>query len=86
MSYYTMAFVGMAPFGSLIAGSLANRIGAPSTVVISGVCCMAGAVWFSAQLKDMRKLVRPIYVRLGIIPEVAEGIQAASSLSTPPEE
>ncbi len=86
MSYYTMAFVGMAPFGSLLAGSLANRIGAPGTVVISGVCCMAGAVWFSAQLKDLRKLARPIYVRLGIIPEVAEGIQAASSLPTPPEE
>lgn len=86
MSYYTMAFVGMAPFGSLLAGGLASRIGAPGTVAISGVCCAVGAVWFSARLKDLRKLVRPIYVRLGIMPEVAEGIQAASSLRTPPEE
>jgi len=86
MSYYTMAFVGMAPFGSLIAGGLASRIGAPTTIGISGAFCAASAIWFSAQLKNLRKLVRPIYVRLGIVPEVAEGIQAASSLRTPSQE
>ncbi len=85
MSYYTMAFIGMAPFGSLFAGSLANRIGAQATVVISGACCAAGAIWFAARLKRLRMFVHPIYVKLGIIPEVAEGIQAASSLRTPPE-
>lgn len=85
MSYYTMAFVGMAPFGSLLAGSLANRIGAPITVLICGILCSAGAVWFATQLKALRRLVRPIYVKLGIIQEVASGIQAASSLRTPPE-
>jgi MFS family permease len=86
MSYYTMAFVGMAPFGSLFAGSLASRIGAPNTVVISGACCAAGAIWFAARLKGLRKLVRPIYVNLGIVPEIAGGMQVASSLRTPPEE
>jgi MFS family permease len=86
MSYYTMAFIGMAPFGSLIAGSFANRIGAPGTILISGICCMAAALWFSSKLRDLRALIRPIYVRLGILPELAEGIQAASSLRTPPEE
>jgi MFS family permease len=85
MSYYTMAFVGMTPFGSLFAGSLASRIGAPATVLISGACCGAGALWFSSRLKELRKLVRPIYVKLGIVPEVAAGLQAASSLRTPPE-
>jgi MFS family permease len=85
MSYYTMAFVGMAPFGSLFAGSLANRIGAQATVMISGACCAAGAVWFASRLRELRKLVHPIYVKLGIVPEVAEGIQAASLLRTPPE-
>jgi hypothetical protein len=85
MSYYTMAFVGMAPFGSLFAGSLASRIGAPATVMASGACCMAGALWFASRLKELRRLVRPIYVELGIVPEVAEGIRAASSLRTPPE-
>jgi MFS family permease len=86
MSYYTMAFVGMAPFGSLLAGSLASRIGAPATVLISGALCTAGAVWFATQLNALRKLVRPIYIELGIIQEVARGMQAASSLRTPPEE
>ena len=86
MSYYTMAFIGMAPFGSLLAGTMANRIGAPLTVLITGGLCAAGAVWFAARLKGIRELVRPIYVKLGIIQEVASGMQAASSLRTPPEE
>lgn len=86
MSYYTMAFVGMMPFGSLLAGGLANRIGAPVTVLISGACCAAGAVWFATRLKGLRKLVRPIYVELGIIEEGAHGLQAVSSLRIPPQE
>lgn len=86
MSYYTMAFVGMAPFGSLFAGSVASRIGAPNTVLISGVCCIAAALWFASRLGHMRMLVRPIYVELGIVTEVARGMQAASQLRTPPEE
>jgi MFS family permease len=68
MSFYAMAFVGMAPFGSLLAGVLANAIGAPFTVMLSGVCCIAGAVWFGTQLRPIRKLIRPIYVDLGILP------------------
>ena len=47
MSYYTMAFVGMAPFGSLLAGALAHAIGAPRTVIVSGVACILGALWFT---------------------------------------
>jgi MFS family permease len=86
MSFYSMAFLGMAPFGSLLAGALANRIGAPQTVMISGSICIAGAAWFASQLSAMRELVHPIYRRLGIIPEIATGIQAASALLTPPEE
>jgi MFS family permease len=86
MSYYTMAFVGMAPFGSLLAGALASRIGAQATVLVSGVCCLAGALLFASRLKELRRLIHPIYVRLGIVPEVAEGIHSASSLRIPPEE
>jgi MFS family permease len=86
MSYYTMAFVGMAPFGSLFAGTLAARIGAPLTLMIGGSCCVVGAVWFASQLKEIRKLVRPIYINLGILPSVAEGMQAAAALRTPPQE
>jgi len=69
MSYYTMAFVGMAPFGSLLAGALASAIGAPRTVMVSGVACILGSLWFWTQLKSIRKQMRPIYEQLGIVPQ-----------------
>jgi MFS family permease len=75
MSFYAVAFVGMAPFGSLLAGTLAHAIGAPRTVMLSGACCVAGAAWFAAQLKTIRKLIRPIYMDLGILPPVNAVIQ-----------
>ena len=68
MSYYTVAFVGMSPFGSLFAGALAHAIGAPWTVVISGISCIVGAAWFLTRMKTVRKAMRPIYEQLGIIP------------------
>jgi len=86
MSYYSMAFMGMAPFGSLLAGELAARIGAPATLLIGGTACVAVALWFWGRLPLIRRLVRPIYMELGIIPELASGIQSASALRTPPEE
>jgi MFS family permease len=72
MSYYTMAFVGMAPFGSLLAGALASIIGAPATVMLNGSVVVLGAVWFFTRLPDMRRLVRPIYQEMGIIPAAKE--------------
>ncbi|MBZ5568553.1 MAG: MFS transporter [Acidobacteriia bacterium] len=86
MSYFSMAIVGMTPFGSLLAGSVAARMGAPRTLLISGVCCVAGAAWFGLHLEDVRSEVRPIYRELGILPEIANGIHQASVLRTPPEE
>lgn len=72
MSYYTMAFVGMAPFGSLLAGGLAHRIGAPHTVMVTGACCLLGAGWYLTQLKAMREVMRPIYRQMGILPALEE--------------
>ncbi|MBV8115185.1 MAG: MFS transporter [Silvibacterium sp.] len=75
MSYYTAAFVGMAPFGSLLAGSLAHWIGAPHTVMLTGTCCILGAAWFWARRHDIRDEMRPIYIQLGIVeapPELVE--------------
>jgi MFS family permease len=72
MSYYTMAFVGMAPFGSLLAGGLAHRFGAPHAVMITGAFCLAGSLWFTTQLKSIRKIMRPIYVEMGIIRSTLE--------------
>ena len=66
MSYSTVALVGMAPFGALLAGTLADAIGAARTVMVSGACCLVGAFWFSTRMKEVRKVTRPIYVDLGI--------------------
>jgi len=85
MSFYMMAFLGTAPFGSLIAGTLSQRIGAANTLRLGGSCCIAGALWFASALPAIRKAVRPIYVRLGILPEVATGIANAAELTVPPE-
>ena len=67
MSYYTVAFVGMAPFGSLLAGALGHAIGPQRTVTISGIACIVGATWFWTRLKAIRKDMRPIYEQLGIL-------------------
>jgi len=81
MSFYTMSFLGTAPFGSLLAGWLSTRIGAPHTVFLSGVLCVATAGWFARELPFIRTLVRPIYVRMGILPEVAQGLETATEES-----
>jgi MFS family permease len=78
MSFYSMAITGMIPFGSLLAGLLASRISAPGAVMVGGSCCLLGAAWFARQLPSLRVMVRPIYIRLGILPEIATGIQQAS--------
>ena len=75
MSYYTMAFVGMAPFGSLFAGTLAHAIGAQRTVIVSGIACILGALWFTARLPAIRREMRPIYQQLGIIPQRALALE-----------
>jgi MFS family permease len=85
MSFYMMAFLGTAPFGSLIAGWMSSRIGAPHTLLFGGVCCLVGAAWFAAELPQIRKSVRPIYIRMGILPQVAAGLSHAAELSVPPE-
>jgi predicted MFS family arabinose efflux permease len=61
MSYYTMAFFGAAPVGSLFAGVLAHHIGAPATVIVTGACCLAGALWFTCRLSELNRLIYPVY-------------------------
>jgi MFS family permease len=85
MSFYTMAFMGTTPFGSLLAGIMAEKIGAPLTLMWGGLGCVIGAALFSISLPRLRQHVRPIYVRLGILPEIAQGIGESSELSVPPE-
>jgi hypothetical protein len=60
--------MGMVPFGSLFAGSVAHRIGAPATVAIGGIACIVGSFAFARKLPSLRNLARPIYIEKGIIP------------------
>jgi len=72
MSLYTMAFMGMAPLGSLAGGSLAGRIGAPYTLIIGGASCLIGSFMFAKKLPSIREMVRPIYIRKGVLSEKSE--------------
>ncbi|HEX6574099.1 MAG TPA: MFS transporter [Gemmatimonadaceae bacterium] len=67
MAFYTMAFLGTAPLGSLIAGAVAERIGATNTILAGGMGCVLAAAWFASRLPTLRKEVRPIYIERGIL-------------------
>jgi MFS family permease len=81
MSFFAMAFMGMTPFGSLLAGYLADRVGPGWAVAFCGICSMLASAWFARKLPVLRALIRPIYVRKGIISEVASGIENATRLT-----
>ncbi len=80
MGLYGIAFLGMAPFGSLYAGSFAHVFGARAAIMVSGICCVIIAAVFYSKLPEIRKHVRPIYVKMGIIPEVAKAIDMVSDI------
>jgi MFS family permease len=89
MSFFSMAFVGMAPFGNLLAGFAAYHLspvvgtdafrGASRTVICAGVICVIAAVSFAAKLPALREIVRPIYITKGILPQVAGGLQTTDT-------
>lgn len=68
MAFYTMAFFGSAPIGSLLAGVGADRVGAQWTIAACGCVCVLSGIWFARQLPALRTLVRPIYVERGVLP------------------
>jgi MFS family permease len=65
--FYTMAFLGVAPIGNLVAGALARSIGVESTFALNGALCVLAALWFWRRLPKLAAILRPTYVRLGII-------------------
>ena len=69
MSLYVMAFMGMGPFGSLLAGWLAGLVGAQTTVIVSGTCCILAAGIFATRLPMLGRMAHPVYVRMGVAPE-----------------
>jgi MFS family permease len=64
MAVYSMMFMGMAPIGALLAGALAQRLGAPNTVAIGGAVCIVGAVAFGLRLPVLRDEARQIIIAL----------------------
>jgi MFS family permease len=85
MSLYTMAFMGMAPLGSLLAGLLAGRYGPAIALRAGGLACLAGAILFALQFQRLRAAIRPIYVRMGILPEMPSGVYPALAPPAPLE-
>jgi MFS family permease len=81
MSFYSLAIMGTAPFGSLLAGSLAKIVGTPVTILVGGISCIIGAFFFYKKLPELKRIVRPVYVRMGLISEIVTGIQTASEPS-----
>jgi MFS family permease len=80
MAFYAMAFLGTAPIGSLLAGVVADRIGASATIVAGGVACIAGAVWLALKLPLLREHIRPIYMEMGIIAAVQADVGKAPGM------
>lgn len=78
MSFYAMAFMGMAPFGSLLAGALSSHLGVTTTIALGGVGAVIAALFFAFHLARLREAVRPIYVQKGILPEALTGVSAVS--------
>jgi len=76
----------VAPFGSLLAGALADRIGVTYTLLAGGLVCIVGAAVFASKLRMLRDHIIPVYRKKGILPEVAAGIQSATELTAPPED
>ena len=88
MSFFAMAFVGVSPFGALAAGVATRHltpagqgqiVGASRTILIAGAISLIGAIVYAIKLPALRKLIRPVYVERGVLPAVAEGLQAADA-------
>ena len=77
MSFFAMSFMGAMPLGNLIAGSVASRYGAPTTVAAGGLLCMVAGVLFAWHLPTLRAIARPIYAERGIIPPINEAARSA---------
>ena len=83
MAVYSMMFMGMAPFGSLLAGALAHRLGAPGTVAFGGLACIAGALIFGLRLPVLRHEARQIIVALQVAGGEPEEMTGQTSVPVP---
>lgn len=75
MSLFTTSFMGMMPFGALLEGSLASRLGAPLTLLVNSACCLLAAAVFARLLPGLIKVTRPIYEQMGIASNSGEAVK-----------
>jgi MFS family permease len=66
MSVYSMMFMGMAPFGALMGGAVADRVGAPLAVAVGAVASIAAATVFGLRLPNLRVEARQLILAQGI--------------------
>jgi MFS family permease len=100
MSFFTMSFVGMTPWGNLLAGTSADLLvstnptplwarfdGAARTLQLAGAICVIAAVSFALKLPAIRRIIRPIYEQKGIVPpQVAAGLRDATEVVSASEQ
>jgi MFS family permease len=84
MSLYAMSLMGMMPFGSLLAGAVAGKIGVQHTLLLGATFCIIGALIFASKLRRLRELVRPIYAKMGLIPETTAWLHAETKIGSAP--
>jgi MFS family permease len=80
MSLLAMSLFGTVPVGSLIAGALATRVGAENTILLGGAICAVAAALFLRALPEVRRAVRPIYERMGILPKTVEAAEVHANI------
>ena len=83
MSLLAMSLFGTMPFGSLIVGAFATRIGAENTILLSGAACVLAAGLFHRALPELRRAVRPVYERMGILPKASAAAEVPYGSKTP---
>ena len=83
MSFHAMAFFGMGPLGSLLSGCLASTLGTTAAFLICGMVCVTGSLVFAALLPALRRAVRPIYIRVGILPSASATVQSVVPEASP---
>ena len=80
MSVYSMMFMGMAPLGALMAGSLASYLGAPNTVALGGLICILGSLIFGWRLPSLREEGRRIILAM----QMTGGMPSSKAAFQPP--
>jgi len=76
MSFYSMSVFGFLPIGSLFAGMLASWMGAPNTLMLGGALCLLASVWYFGRLPEIRRVIRPVYIEMGIMEDPTAAIEA----------